>query len=78
MIAARRLVFVSGVVALCAWVLLPIYLIALGALGGRATVYQWPKSFLPTNVSWSALIRAPARSLRPSRTRHDRLEIVIV
>lgn len=55
MIAARRLVFVSGVVTLCAWVLLPIYLIALGALGGRATVYQWPKSFLPTNVSWSTL-----------------------
>jgi multiple sugar transport system permease protein len=55
MTTARRWLFVTGVLALCAWVLLPIYLIALGALGGRATVYQWPKSFLPTNVSWSML-----------------------
>jgi len=53
--AARRWLFVTGVLALCAWVLLPIYLIALGTLGGRATVYQWPKSFLPANVSWSTL-----------------------
>jgi multiple sugar transport system permease protein len=54
-IAARRLVFATGVVALCVWVLLPIYLIALGALGGRAAVYQWPKSFLPVDASLSTL-----------------------
>lgn len=50
-VPARRLLFWSGIVALCAWVLVPIYLVALGALGGRAGAYQWPKNFLPTNVS---------------------------
>jgi multiple sugar transport system permease protein len=43
------------VVGLCGWVLVPIYLIALGALGGRAAVYQWPKSFLPSGASLSTL-----------------------
>jgi multiple sugar transport system permease protein len=51
----RRVIFASGIIALSAWVLVPIYLIALGALGGRAVVYQWPKSFLPTNVSLATL-----------------------
>ncbi|MCO4318933.1 carbohydrate ABC transporter permease [Phyllobacterium sp. 21LDTY02-6] len=50
-ISARRLLLWSGIVALCAWVLVPIYLVALGALGGRSGVYQWPKSILPTGVS---------------------------
>ncbi len=50
-ISARRLLFWSGIVALCAWVLVPIYLVALGAFGGRAGAYQWPKNFLPTDVS---------------------------
>ena len=51
----RRAVFGTGVLALCAWVILPIYLIAIGALGGRAVVYKWPKSFLPTDASLSTL-----------------------
>jgi multiple sugar transport system permease protein len=50
-ISARRLLLWSGIVALCAWVLVPIYFVALGALGGRTGAYQWPKTFLPTNVS---------------------------
>jgi multiple sugar transport system permease protein len=50
-ISARRLLFWSGIVVLCAWVLVPIYLVALGALGGRAGAYQWPKNFLPTDIS---------------------------
>lgn len=50
-IPARRLLLWSGIVALCAWVLVPIYFVALGALGGRTAAYQWPKTFLPTNVS---------------------------
>ncbi|MBO0144674.1 carbohydrate ABC transporter permease [Agrobacterium sp. Ap1] len=50
-ISARRLLFWSGIVALCAWVLVPIYLVALGALGGRTGAYQWPKNFLPTDIS---------------------------
>ncbi len=50
-----RLVFWSGVVALCAWVLVPIYLIALGAFGGRAGVFRWPKSLLPLDSSFAAI-----------------------
>lgn len=49
--SARKVLFWSGIAALCAWVLFPIYLVALGAFGGRTGVYQWPKSILPTNVS---------------------------
>lgn len=55
-ISARRLLFWSGIVALCAWVLVPIYLVALGALGGRAGAYQWPKNFLPTDISLQPFI----------------------
>jgi multiple sugar transport system permease protein len=51
----RRTIFASGVLALCAWVIVPIYLIAIGALGGRAAVYRWPKSFLPIDASLSTL-----------------------
>lgn len=49
--ASRRWLIWSGVAVLCAWVLVPIYLVALGAFGGRQGVYQWPKSFWPSNVS---------------------------
>lgn len=52
---ARRLLFWSGVVALCVWVLLPIYLVALGAFGGRLAVFKWPKSIWPTEISWQAM-----------------------
>jgi multiple sugar transport system permease protein len=54
MTAARRLLFAAGVLVLCAWVLVPIYLVALGAFGGRLAVFQWPKSFLPTDSSLAA------------------------
>ena len=53
--AARRWVFWTGVVALCVWVLLPIYLVALGAFGGRAAVFRWPKSLWPTDASLTAM-----------------------
>jgi multiple sugar transport system permease protein len=53
--AARRRLFWTGVVALSAWVLLPIYLVALGAFGGRAAVFKWPKSLWPTDVSLAAM-----------------------
>jgi multiple sugar transport system permease protein len=43
----RRAVFITGIVVLCVWTLLPIYLIALGAVGGRTVVNSWPKPFLP-------------------------------
>ena len=50
-ISSRRWLLWSGIAALCAWVLVPIYLIALGALGGRQGVYQWPKTGLPIGIS---------------------------
>ncbi len=43
----RRALFLAGVFALCAWVLVPLYLIALAAMGGNAVVDAWPKPFLP-------------------------------
>ena len=48
---ARRWLFWSGVGVLSAWVLLPIYLVALGAFGGRAAVFKWPKSLLPGDAA---------------------------
>ncbi|MFI4981801.1 MAG: carbohydrate ABC transporter permease, partial [Nevskiales bacterium] len=51
----RRGMFLSGVVALCAWTLVPIYLIAVSAAGGRAMVDTWPKPFLPIKLSVAAL-----------------------
>ncbi len=47
---ARRLFFLAGVVTLCAWVLVPLYLIALAATGGSGVVHAWPKPFLPTGT----------------------------
>jgi multiple sugar transport system permease protein len=41
----RRGIFLSGVAVLCAWTLVPIWLITLGAVGGRDAVNAWPKSF---------------------------------
>lgn len=52
---ARRFLFWTGVVALSVWVLLPIYLVALGAFGGRLAVFKWPKSIWPTDVSFAAM-----------------------
>jgi ABC-type glycerol-3-phosphate transport system permease component len=51
----RRLVFWSGIAMLCAWIIVPIYLIALGAFGGRAGVFRWPKNLLPLDATFSAM-----------------------
>ena len=48
----RRVVFMAGILLLCAWTLVPIYLVALGGIGGAATVYAWPKPFWPANWSF--------------------------
>ena len=48
----KRAVFGAGIVFLCAWTIVPIYLLALGALGGSDVVYAWPKPFWP--LAWSA------------------------
>lgn len=54
--SARRFLYVSGVIALCVWVLLPIYLVALGALGGRPAVFKWPKEIWPASASLDQLM----------------------
>jgi len=50
-----RLLRGAAAALLCAWVLLPLWIVALGAFGGRAAVNRWPKSLLPDPAaSWSA------------------------
>jgi len=56
MSASRRLMLWSGVAVLVVWVLLPIYLVALGALGGRLGVFRWPKSLFPADISFGAML----------------------
>jgi multiple sugar transport system permease protein len=56
MSAWRRTVYVSGVMMLCAWVLVPLYLVALGAFGGRLGAFKWPKTILPTETSIAAFM----------------------
>jgi len=55
-VTARRLLFGAGVATLCVWVLLPVYLVALGAFGGRAAVFRWPKTLWPADVSLQAML----------------------
>lgn len=47
---ARRALYTGTIVLLCAWTLVPIYLLALGAIGGAQTVYAWPKPLLPVGL----------------------------
>ena len=64
----RRMLFVSGILLVCAWTLVPIYLVALGGLGGAATVYAWPKPFWRCRGAVAGLrrlvlwLRKPAKS----------------
>ena len=51
----RRVMFWSGIAVLCTWVLVPIYLIALGAFGGRSGVFRWPKNLLPWDSGLAAM-----------------------
>ena len=51
----RRGIFLSGVAMLCAWTLVPIWLVALGAVGGRDVVNAWPKTFFPGSTSLATL-----------------------
>lgn len=52
MTGVRRGLFVAGILLICAWTLVPIYLVALGAIGGASSVYAWPKPFWPTGLSF--------------------------
>lgn len=42
-----RLVYISAVVLLCAWVLVPIYFLLVNTLSSPETVTSFPKSFIP-------------------------------
>lgn len=53
--SARRMLLWTGLAVLIAWVLVPIYLVALGAFGGRLGVFRWPKSIWPTDLSFAAM-----------------------
>ena len=52
----RRALYWSGVLVLCAWVLVPIWLVGLGAVGGRPAVFSWPKAWWPTTASLDQLM----------------------
>ncbi|WP_019403468.1 MULTISPECIES: carbohydrate ABC transporter permease [unclassified Chelatococcus] len=45
--SSGRLVMASAVIVLVAWVLVPIYLLVVNALGSVAAVTAWPKSLVP-------------------------------
>lgn len=51
----KRQLYFTGVIALCAWTLVPIYFLALGALGGRDLVNTFPKPFWPGSASFATI-----------------------
>jgi multiple sugar transport system permease protein len=53
--SARRLLLWTGLAVLLAWVLVPIYFVALGAFGGRLGVFRWPKTIWPSDLSLAAM-----------------------
>jgi multiple sugar transport system permease protein len=53
--SARRLLLWTGLAVLLAWVLVPIYFVALGAFGGRLGVFRWPKTIWPADLSFAAM-----------------------
>src|SRR5688500_17527894 len=46
--SAGRFLFIAGVVLLCAWVLVPIYLLAVNTLSSPAEVTAFPKTGVPS------------------------------
>jgi multiple sugar transport system permease protein len=58
--SARRLLLWTGITVLLAWVLVPIYFVALGAFGGRLGVFRWPKSVWPTDMSFAPMMQVLA------------------
>ncbi|ARO14607.1 multiple sugar transport system permease protein [Ketogulonicigenium robustum] len=53
---ARKFLFWAAIAALSAWVLVPIWFVALGAFGGRRGVYTWPKSVFPGDLSFEPFL----------------------
>lgn len=50
-----RWLLAGGVTALCTWTLVPIALLALGAMGGREFVSRWPKSVTLADINLETL-----------------------
>ncbi len=46
--SARRFLFVSAVIVICAWVLVPIYLLLVNTLSSPQEVTSFPNSFVPS------------------------------
>jgi len=69
-VSTGRWMTVAIVVVLCAWVLLPIYLIAVNALSAPAEVTGWPKRFYPSfdfgSIEFFIQFRGVARALMNS------------
>jgi multiple sugar transport system permease protein len=51
----KRLLWVALAVLASAWILLPIYIVALNALSVADLINQWPKGFLPTQLSFETI-----------------------
>ena len=51
----RQILFWSGMGLIFAWVLVPLYLIGIGAFGGRLGVFRWPKNLLPSDTTLAAM-----------------------
>ncbi len=51
----KRALLVALAVLASAWILCPIYIIALNALSIPDLINQWPKSFLPTQLSFETI-----------------------
>ena len=45
--SAGRFLYIAGVVLLCAWVLVPLYLLLINTLSSPETVNSFPKPFIP-------------------------------
>ena len=46
-VKAGRIVYISAVILLCAWVLVPLYLLLINTLSSPEAVNAFPKSFVP-------------------------------
>ena len=51
----NRLLFVSGVILMIAWVAFPIYLLVVNSLSSSETINGWPKKFWP-DMDFSTLL----------------------
>lgn len=49
--AAGRALIYGAAVLIAAWVLFPLFLIAMAAFSPRAEIYKWPKSLIPSQLS---------------------------